>query len=64
MLTQSTARYFAKQAYQLSVYNGLTQTHAKDRHGECLTIARGEGVYYVTDESGHCVTVKIAKAWL
>ena len=64
-LTKSAARYFAKDAYLLSVYNGIEQTGIKPALYGPLSISRSDGFYTITQsETGLSFTVKIARSWL
>jgi len=61
MLTKSTARYFAKQAYQYRLMTGRKQTSAKQGK---LTIVHCDNSIVVMDtESPARFTIPIAKCW-
>lgn len=64
-LDKSAARYFAQNAYKLSVYNGIEQVSATTQQYGFLTITRNDGYYHVDQQStGIAFDIKIAKSWI
>lgn len=68
LVSVSTARYFAEQAYKLALYNGIDMKTAKTREGVSLEINRDRPnrLYIVSWFEGSMRksrTIRIAKSW-
>lgn len=63
MLTKSTARYFAKQAYRLAICNGLYGIR-EFQGGTVTACYHPENQTVTVDSPLANYTIKVAKAWL
>lgn len=64
MLTKSTARYFAKQAYQLRLMTGREQQRAESKEGPLQIRHHPGAMAVIHGVTGECIEFRpIPKSW-